>query len=274
MAAERRPPAGDPIVVPFATAPADDGRSRGAPSAGAGRSGTAERDMARFGVALLPPFRAAQPGDATVLAHLINLAGEGLPMHLWRKAAGDDPAFEGCTPFEVGVARARRAEGGFSYTKAVVIEAETPESLHAVSPSAAAAPAREVAGMLLGMRQAVPYDAGEPSALPAPLRPLVALEAEAERLAAEAGAPGTWYLNALAVLPPHQGRGLGGRLLAQAEVLARAGGARFVSLIVDCDNRVAEALYRSRGYREVARRPISPWPNGPTADWALLLKAL
>lgn len=274
MAAERRNPAGDRIVVPFAAAPADDGRDRGSPSAAAGRSGTAERDMARFGVALLPPFRAARPGDATVLAHLINLAGEGLPMHLWRKAAAEDPAFEGCTPFEVGVARARRAEGGFSYTKAIVVEADTPEGRYAVSPTAVAVPETDVAGTIVGLRQPVPYDAGDPSALPAPLRPLVALEAEAERLAAEAGAPGTWYLNALAVLQPYQGRGLGSRLLAQAEVLARASGARFVSLIVDSDNRVAEALYRSRGYVEVARRPISPWPNGPTADWILRLKAL
>jgi ribosomal protein S18 acetylase RimI-like enzyme len=263
----------DRKVVPFGAAAGEGGEGA------AGRRGSAERDMARFGVALMPPFRAAQPGDAPVLAHLINLAGEGLPMHFWRKLAAEDPAFEGCTPFEVGVARARRRDGGFSYRRAVVIHPPKPvpgdqSDLAYGGASIAASSPADAVGMLLGARQAAPYETGAPDALPAPVRPLVALEAEAERIAAEVGAPGTWYLNALAVLPPFQGRGLGGRLMAQADVLAKASGARFLSLIMRGDNDHAAALYRRCGYRKVTSRPISPWPNGPTGDWVLMLKEL
>ncbi len=65
------------------------------------------------------PFRRGQPDDAPVLAELVNYAGEGLPLHLWSGMAAD-----GQSGWDVGVARARRETGSFSYRNAIMIEAD------------------------------------------------------------------------------------------------------------------------------------------------------
>jgi hypothetical protein len=63
------------------------------------------------------PFREATPRDASELAVLVNMAGEGLPLYLWSKMAepGEDP-------WEVGRRRAQRNSGSFSYRNAVMME--------------------------------------------------------------------------------------------------------------------------------------------------------
>ncbi len=204
------------------------------------------------------PLRPAEPQDAALLAHLVNLAGEGLPQYLWARQAAP-----GESPLEVGVARARRERGGFSYRNALV--AETPRRRRGCP---------ELAGLLLGYRQPRPYAAARAPELAPQLWPLAALEASAEALAAAAGMPGSWYLNALAVQPAFQGRGLGRRLLAQADRLAGDNGAGWISLIVHAGNAPALGLYRAAGYAEAARRPIVGWPGGPEGDWLLMMKRL
>ncbi|WP_119167280.1 GNAT family N-acetyltransferase [Algihabitans albus] len=210
------------------------------------------------GTGSTPSARPARPDDAPLLVELANLAGEGLPLHLWAASAET-----GQTALDAGIERARRETGGFSYRNAVVIEAP-------LAPGAAP----EVAGMLVGYRQDAPFEAGDLAELPATVRPLVELEAEAEAAVTAAGAPGSWYVNVLAVLPAFQRRGLGSRLLDLAEEKARETGAAQMSLIVDSSNLGAFALYLRHGYIETARRPLVPWPDGPTGEWVLLLKAL
>src|SRR5262245_25664777 len=109
--------------------------------------------------------RAGAPADAAILAELLNYAGEGLPLLLWGKLAGPDE-----TAWEVGLKRAARDQGSFSYRNATMIELEG-----------------EAAGCLIGYE--IP-DAPEPidPAMPAMFRPLQ----ELENLA-----PGTWYVNVL-----------------------------------------------------------------------------
>lgn len=63
--------------------------------------------------------RPATPDDADALAQLVNLAGEGLPLHLWERMAAP-----GQSPWDVGRARARRDTGGFSWRNATVREAK------------------------------------------------------------------------------------------------------------------------------------------------------
>ena len=207
---------------------------------------------------LPPPFRPARPEDAPLLVELANLAGEGLPFHLWGGCA--EP---GQTAFQAGMERVQRETGGFSYRNAVVIEA-------ALTPEAPP----QLAGMLVGYRQPVPFDAGDLAELPPTIRPLIELEAEAEAAVSGAGSPGSWYVNVLAVLPAFQRRKLGQRLLELAETTARQTGAGCMSIIVDSSNHGAFALYLRSGYHETARRPIVPWPGGPAGDWVLLLKTL
>ncbi|MGK2285518.1 GNAT family N-acetyltransferase [Pedomonas sp. V897] len=59
----------------------------------------------------------------------------------------------------------------------------------------------------------------------------------------------------IAVLPSQRGKGLGGRLLDHAIARCRGAGARHMYLEVRDGNTVATALYKSRGFEVVGRRP-------------------
>ncbi len=88
-------------------------------------------------------------------------------------------------------------------------------------------------------------------------------------------APSTWYVNVLAALPEHRGRGFGARLLALAEDIARDQKLPAMSIIVASANDGARRLYERTGYVEVARRAIVK--NGWDCDsdeWVLMVKRL
>jgi ribosomal protein S18 acetylase RimI-like enzyme len=91
---------------------------------------------------------------------------------------------------------------------------------------------------------------------------------ELERLA-----PGTWYVNVLAVYPSWRDRGLGTGLLALADRHAAAAGCRGTSIIVADANAGARRLYERCGYRERARRAMikEGW-DGAGSAWVLLVK--
>ena len=188
-------------------------------------------------------FRPATRADAAVLAELVNFAGEGLPLYLW-----DQMKEPGETAWDAGRRRAARDEGAFSWRNAVIIECEG-----------------KAAGCLIGYGVADRPEA-IPDDFPAMFRPLQ----ELENLA-----PGTWYVNVLAVLPAFRNRGLGRRLLERAEETARAGRRRGMSLIVADANAGARRLYERAGYREAARRPMvkEGWA-GEGRDWVLLTRPL
>ena len=187
------------------------------------------------------PLRQARIEDAPVLAELVNHAGEGMPLYLWAQMASP-----GQSAWEVGVSRAARDTGSFSYRNAFVIE--SPET---------------VAGCLIGYETP---DRPEPVSpdMPAMIRPLQ----ELENLA-----PGTWYVNVLAILPLHRNSGLGTRLLGLAEELGRAAGKRGMSVIVSDANPGARRLYERCGYTEAGTRPMvkEDWVN-EGRNWVLLTK--
>lgn len=190
-----------------------------------------------------PPLRPARLEDAPALAELVNHAGDGLPLHLWGKMAD-----LGESAWDVGRRRAARPEGGFSYRNATVIEQQG-----------------ECAGCLIGYP--LP-DRPEPIGddMPAMFVPLQ----ELENLA-----PGTWYVNVLAVRPPLRGAGLGTQLLAHADAAGRALGKRGMSVIVSDANPAARRLYERCGYREAATRAMvkEDWQNDGR-NWVLLTKGL
>lgn len=192
-------------------------------------------------IQLEPPFRAGIPADAPVLAELVNYAGDGLPLYLWGKLAQ-----AGESAWDVGRRRAAREEGSFSYRNAVVIEHEG-----------------ACAGALIGYE--IP-DVPEPigADMPAMFVPLQELENRA---------PGTWYVNVLAVQPPLRGLGLGTKLLRLADEIGRTLGTRGMSVIVSDANAGARQLYERCGYRERATRPMvkDDW-NNPGRNWVLLTK--
>jgi ribosomal protein S18 acetylase RimI-like enzyme len=188
------------------------------------------------------PFRPATKEDAGVLAELVNHAGEGMPLYLWGKLAG-----RGETAWDVGRARAGREHGSFSYRNATIIERKG-----------------EAAGCLIGYAIADAPLALAPD-IPAMFRPLQ----ELENLA-----PGTWYVNVLAVLPTFRNAGLGTELLRLADRTGRELGSRGLSLIVSDANTGARRLYERTGYRETATRPMvkEGWSN-EGQNWVLLANA-
>ena len=123
----------------------------------------------------------------------------------------------------------------------------------------------DCAGCLIGYE--IP-DRPEPigSDLPAMFVPLQ----ELENLA-----PGTWYVNVLAVRPQFRGLGLGTRLLDFADQTGRGLGKRGMSVIVSDANPGARRLYERCGYRKTAARAMvkDDWQN-EGHDWVLLTKAL
>ncbi|MXN65118.1 GNAT family N-acetyltransferase [Stappia sp. GBMRC 2046] len=186
-------------------------------------------------------IRPATKADVTVLAELVNYAGEGLPLYLWAGMAEADQ-----TPWEVGRKRAAREEGSFSYRNAMMIERNG-----------------KAAGCLIGYETS---DEPEPigddmSAMFVPLQ-------ELENLA-----PDTWYVNVLAVLPDHRGHGLGSELMKFADETGRKLGKAGMSLIVSDANAGARRLYERCGYREIASRPMvkEDWKN-EGENWVLMTK--
>jgi ribosomal protein S18 acetylase RimI-like enzyme len=193
---------------------------------------------------MTPTFRPATLSDASALAVLVDIAGEGMPNAMWR-----DLAAPGQSALEVGRERARRQEGGFSYRNAIVAEV-----------------GGEVAASLVGYRLDDPYELSDLAELPDIVRPLITLEAQA---------PGSWYVNVLATFPEFRGQGIGAALLDLADKKGREAAAPAMSVIVGSWNKGAARLYARAGYAEIARECAVLPPSLPhEGDWVLMLKSL
>jgi len=189
-------------------------------------------------------IRPAREQDARDIAYLINLAGEGMPYYLWSQAcdAGDDP-------FEIGLQRAARPQGNFSYGNVHIIEDNY-----------------SVAGMVLGYLQPQSYDLNDINEYPDIVRPAVELEAMA---------PGSWYVNAIATYQEHRGKGIASALLATSEKFAVAAGTQTMSLIVASENEGAKRLYEHKGYCVIEKRPVVIYEGClHGGDWLLMIKEL
>lgn len=186
----------------------------------------------------------AQKEDAEKLAYLINLAGEGIPFYLWSMQAepGEDP-------FNIGVRRALREEGGFSYRNARVIRDDS-----------------GVVGMILSYQLDDPYIVGDLEELPEVVRPLDILESKV---------PGSWYVNAVASMPSHRGQGIATQLLNEEELRATLNGVSMMSVIVASENQAARQLYLKLGYELKEVLPVVECPGGiHGGNWELMTKDL
>ncbi|RLT99913.1 MAG: GNAT family N-acetyltransferase [Ketobacter sp.] len=190
-----------------------------------------------------PDIKTATHAHAPELAYLVNLAGEGLPYYLWSQTA--EP---GQSPFEVGRQRACREAGGFSYRNAYVIEQ-----------------AGRAIATVIGYRQPDAFDPAEWADVPAPVLPLLELEAHAPR---------SWYLNVLATFKEQRGNGYGTTLMLFSEKLALDAECREISLIV-AEHNLARKLYEKLGYRANASRPIVQYEGcEQEGNWILMVKSL
>ncbi|MHA1134143.1 MAG: GNAT family N-acetyltransferase [Alphaproteobacteria bacterium] len=192
-------------------------------------------------MAAAPTLRPATLADASALAVLVDIAGEGIPTGFWQELAGP-----GHSVLEVGRDRARREEGGFSYRHATIAEI-----------------GGEVVAGLIVYPLDDPYDLTLDD-VPAHVHPLLRLEAQA---------PGSWYVNVLTTFQEFRGQGIGRALLEVAEKRAYAAGASTMSIIVGSWNEGAERLYQRAGYERIASEPaILPAGFPQSGDWLLLTK--
>jgi ribosomal protein S18 acetylase RimI-like enzyme len=189
-------------------------------------------------------FRPATKADASALAVLVDIAGEGMPAYMWSTLAAP-----GQSVLELGRERAQRDSGGFSWRNAVVAEI-----------------GGEVAACLVGYRLDDPYDLGALAGTPEIVQPLVKLEAKS---------PGSWYVNVLATFPEFRRLGIGAKLLDIAESKGREASVPALSVIVGSWNEAAMRLYGRAGYAAVASEPAIPFPGSPNkGDWVLMVKSL
>jgi len=180
-------------------------------------------------------IRPASPEDAGILVDLVSMAGSGIPERVWAEMAGPGETFR-----DVGLRRAGRDEGGFSWRNGWLVEK-----------------GGVVAGGLIGTRlPEIPVVIGPdfPAAF--------VLLQELENLVC-----GAWYINILAVYPGFRGQGIGAALLAKAGALAAETGAEGLALIVMAENEGAVRLYARQGFTEAARRQVSApgWPHDGAA---------
>lgn len=185
--------------------------------------------------------------DARAIARLIDIAGEGIPNLIWSNMA--EP---GQSALDVGQANACCDVGGLSYRNALVAEAEG-----------------SVVGMILGYIVEQPDEEMNeaPSNLPGLARPFVAHEPKPD---------GTFYIDALAVLPGWRGCGIGSHLLVAAEQRARNLGATNMSIQHFAHSKNAVKLYSRAGFHASAQSfALSPHcQHCNTGDVELLFKAL
>lgn len=184
-------------------------------------------------------LRKATRQDAAELAILIDIASHGLASWMWYGAVIDGRTD---TSFERG--RQRMLEDGdrpAAWKNAMVAEVDG-----------------DVAGAVIAYR----LDENLANAVPPHpvIEPLMALQCEAL---------GSWYIDSLAIYRAYRRQGIGRKLLE--DQLARA--TADASLITESDNGTAQALYRSEGFVETARRQAVPLSeNSKRHDWVLMIR--
>lgn len=195
-------------------------------------------------MALKPTFRAATLADASSLAVLIDIAGNGLPNKVWLDQVGP-----GHSALEEGHQVVRRDEGEDSYHNATIAMMGT-----------------EIAACLIGGMPEHLYDLSRINEKSELFRPVAHLAAQAV---------GTWYVDVMASFSEFRGQGLGTKLLELAASKAEAIGAPATSIVVGSWNDGAARLYGRAGYRPAAReRAILPTGFPHTGEWILMTRPL
>lgn len=180
-------------------------------------------------------YRPARRDDASAVVELFAIAGRGIPDYVWSLHAAN-----GHGPRQIAIERVCREDANFSYRNVLLAEREG-----------------EVVGMLLGytLREPTPADVAALDTLPPVLRPMVALEQRA---------PGTFYINALAVREEHRGNGIGSKLLYKCRQKALGAHTARITVEVFEQNEGALRLYQRHGFRildrcDVVRHPCHPY---------------
>ncbi len=168
--------------------------------------------------------RNARKNECRRIAELYRISSDGVADYIWTKLArpGEDI-------LDVGRRRYEREGTPFSYENCKMVELE---------------------GSVIGMLVAFPMevDKGHEETDPV-LAPYSVLEED-----------GSYYICGMALDEAHRGKGIGSRLLEEAERSCRRLGLQKLSLIVFEQNTRARRLYQRHGYVEVRRHAVVPHP--------------
>ena len=175
-------------------------------------------------------FRSGTADDATTLALIFDAAGRRIVSYFWSLYAAQGQSF-----FEFGRENIRTNLEGKSFHKNWQI-AELDNKL---------------LGAFFGFRVSDPYPGINYDEEPEWWIPFLELEKSAS---------GSWLLQAISILPEYRGQGHASALLARAEEVAKANGAKKITLQVEEVNQIALKTYTSNGYMELARRQLIPFP--------------
>ena len=182
-------------------------------------------------------MRAFALEDTAFIASLLNLAAEGMLLHIWRDYGGP-----GCDPWEIGC-KFIEEEAGISHKNIGVAEL-----------------AGDPVGCLICY--ALPDEPAPPDPdVPTLLQPLAELRTRAVS---------TGYISAVSVPEGFQGRGFGSYMLTFADSYAGKNG---MSIIVSNANNGARRLYERHGYQVTDSLPMvkNGWKDSGT-EWLLLIK--
>lgn len=184
-------------------------------------------------------IRKARKTDCRRIAELYRISSDGVADYIWTKLArpGEDI-------LDVGRRRYEREGTPFSYENCTLVELQ---------------------GAVIGMLVAFPMEIDKENEEADPvLVPYSVLEEDR-----------SYYICGMAVEEPHRGRGIGSRLLEEAEDACRRLGFEKLSLIVFEQNAGARRLYQRHGYVERLRHRVVPHPLiHYTGDALLMVKDL
>ncbi len=186
-------------------------------------------------------LRQARRSEAAALAVLADMAGHGMPSWFWAQGRSKDGFY---SVVEVGRDRILSKDHTLYYEKMTVADE-----------------AGEIAGMLLDYPIDEPMDEKDISKLDVVVQPLLRLEARA---------PGSWYINMIAVFREFRGRGVGLALMEESIRRAQTAGKTEISLIVEDDNP-AVRFYRKIGFELRAEQPFETFPGALKKDGNLHL---
>ncbi len=192
-------------------------------------------------------IRPAKRTDAADLAILDNLAGHSIPLMFWRELTDNDRIEDALA---LGRDRLSENDGFYNWKKGrVAIEDD----------------------LIIGMSMS--YIMPEPDE-----------ESEAIKQNSVSFKPvfelydqctDHWFVDALAVYPSGQRKGVGKLLFDDSIALGKESGAEVMSLVVEDTNEVAYTLYRAYGFEVVAQKDFVPFEGAREInEWLLMSRQL
>lgn len=192
-------------------------------------------------------IRPGKRTDAADLAILDNLAGHSIPLMFWREQTTNDRIEDALA---LGRDRLADDDGFYNWKKArVALEDDM------------------IVGM--SMNYVMPEPDDESVALKQntiAFKPVF----ELYDLCTD-----HWFIDALAVYPSGQHKGVGKLLFDDSLAIGKQSGAKTMSLIVEDTNEVAYALYRAYGFEVVTQKDFVPFEGARDInEWLLMSRSL